>query len=505
MPLRPTHSNINLMLAAGLLGLALFGLPWLWWELTAEKVLYLALVYLFTALVAGLILRRWSQGELDWFEPGICVGILYLVVFGYGGLRFMLDPGLLHPLLQQDREWIIRALFFVILGILAFWGGYYSRPGLYLHRLFVRPRRDVLRAHASIRPGIVLSLYLVGLTARLYMLRQGWWGYVMQHESYFSSLALAQVFIWVEFFCHYALVLALLDHFSHPRDLPRRLLAYGFFFSEIVWGFFSGMKVQVFLPVLFYMMIYSYKRRRLPLRYLGAAAVGLVLLYPPNSVYRQLVIAGVLEIHGPLDMIAAVPIVLREVLFQVGELNMYVEAGYESTVARTTLTQNYALLLKYLDHTGAYWYGRYLWMLPALILVPRFLWPSKPLGNKGYWFAVNVWGQDPRVHNSVAITFPGDLHLQFGLPSLLLGMFLVGVLCRWLYERYVRPRSDYGLFFYLFLFLPLFRPEGDVPFKLAGLARIFILLSVLSWAVFRFPRWVTHVQAAPRHVPQPVS
>lgn len=504
MHLRATSANVNLLLATVFTALAGMGAALFFWEPSLELAGYVGLLLLFTALVGGLILQRWAKGQLDWFEPGVFVSLLYLAVFGYGGLRLVAQPALLHPLLESDRRWLFLGLFFIILGVIAFWVGYYGPLGRSLSELVGRTKHERLRATAAIQPFWVVALYAIGLGARLYMIQAGWYSYLMQRESYFSSLASAQVFMMVELFCRFALVLAWLDHFSHPRDSRRRLLAYALMGSELFWGFFSGMKSSVLYPILLVAMAYTYKRGRFPLRVALVALLLVVLLYPINGTYRELVRSGTVQIRSPVDMIATTPLILRESLFQFAGSRVYLESGYESTVNRaTSLLQNYALLIKYLDTTGAYWRGRELVLLPALVFVPRFIWPDKPLYDKGYWFAVNVWGQDPHIYSSIALTYPGDLYLQFGLLSLVLGMFLTGVLFRWLYERCAWARSDYYLFFYIFLFYSLVRHESDLVFKLAGTMKIFLILFVLSLLVFRPARRLvtSYSLAPPIHAP----
>ncbi|MGH9787947.1 MAG: hypothetical protein ACRD4U_04485 [Candidatus Acidiferrales bacterium] len=489
MRVRVSHSNMHLLICAGLIALTLVGVSTLAFAPTTQQLSYLWLLLLFTVLVAGVMVRRWLQQEFDWFEPGVFIAVVYLIFFGFAGLRYVMDPTLLHPFLQADQGWLTLALLFVLLGIVAFWAGYYGRLGLALHRLTLRPAREQVRAQATIRGGLVVGLYIVGLTARLIMLWVGLYGYLQDPESV-AGVPYGQLFVRLEAFCSYALVLAWLDSYSRPDHKLRRWFAWGLLFFEMFWGFFSGMKMNVILPLLFVAMIHTYKRARLPFRYVAVAIALVVLIYPVNTVYRQMVRGGDLEIRSPVDMIASSPRLVDELLLRYDDPNTYVETGYQSTLSRASVIQSYALLLKYLDHTGDYWHGRYFWMLPALIAVPRVVWPDKPVANIGYWFAVNVWGQDPHVQSSVAITFPGDLHLQFGLPSLLLGMFLMGVAFRWLYERYARPCTNYSIFFYIFLLYHLGAHETDLTFKVAGTVRVFLILFVVSLVVFRFPRRV---------------
>lgn len=64
--------------------------------------------------------------------------------------------------------------------------------------------------------------------------------------------------------------------------------------------------------------------------------------------------------------------------------------------------------------------------------VPRFLWPAKPKIAKGAWFAYQI-GQailrpDGTYGNSVNMTVPGELYLNFGWSGVVVGSYLFGAL-----------------------------------------------------------------------------
>lgn len=65
-------------------------------------------------------------------------------------------------------------------------------------------------------------------------------------------------------------------------------------------------------------------------------------------------------------------------------------------------------------------------------LVPRFIWPDKPIIQLGAWFAVEIGagyvGESGRSNNSVNMTIPGELYLDFGYAGLIIGSFLLGML-----------------------------------------------------------------------------
>jgi hypothetical protein len=71
--------------------------------------------------------------------------------------------------------------------------------------------------------------------------------------------------------------------------------------------------------------------------------------------------------------------------------------------------------------------------------IPRFLWPEKPKIAKGAWWALrigqaNVW-PDGTISNSVNMTIPGELYLNFGWVGVVGGCALFGILIAALWSR----------------------------------------------------------------------
>ncbi len=75
----------------------------------------------------------------------------------------------------------------------------------------------------------------------------------------------------------------------------------------------------------------------------------------------------------------------------------------------------------------------------AYAFVPRVLWPEKPTIAKGSWFALRI-GQayqrpDGSINNSVNMTIPGELYMNFGWPGVLLGLVAFALLIAVLWSR----------------------------------------------------------------------
>lgn len=94
-------------------------------------------------------------------------------------------------------------------------------------------------------------------------------------------------------------------------------------------------------------------------------------------------------------------------------------------------TVNQLSQLGLLADKGGFLHGSTLAYL-GFAFVPRILWPAKPKIAKGAWFAYQI-GQanlrpDGTYGNSVNMTVPGELYLNFGWGGVVIGSYLFGAL-----------------------------------------------------------------------------
>ncbi len=84
-------------------------------------------------------------------------------------------------------------------------------------------------------------------------------------------------------------------------------------------------------------------------------------------------------------------------------------------------------------------------------LVPRILWPDKPIIQLGRWFAYEMSGaklNDPNslgANNSINMTIPGELFLDFGYLGVLIGSFLFGAFLPLVWNAASFYSSEYNL------------------------------------------------------------
>jgi len=78
------------------------------------------------------------------------------------------------------------------------------------------------------------------------------------------------------------------------------------------------------------------------------------------------------------------------------------------------------------------------------MLIPRFVWPGKPVRPGGRDITDLYSGNPPGMETSTAITLYGDFNCLGGWPFEVVGWFVWGCLTGWLYRRLVLSGSDCG-------------------------------------------------------------
>ncbi|MEZ5050579.1 MAG: hypothetical protein R2766_13115 [Saprospiraceae bacterium] len=86
--------------------------------------------------------------------------------------------------------------------------------------------------------------------------------------------------------------------------------------------------------------------------------------------------------------------------------------------------------------------------------VPRFLWVAKPTIQQGQWFALETGLalklKSGKANNSINMTVPGELYLNFGWPGVIIGCWLFGLFIAFIWQSIQGNNfPSWGLQFYL--------------------------------------------------------
>lgn len=85
----------------------------------------------------------------------------------------------------------------------------------------------------------------------------------------------------------------------------------------------------------------------------------------------------------------------------------------------------------------------------VIALVPRFLWPDKPKIELGAWFALEIGGayksETGKINNSINMTIPGELYLDFGWIGVIVGSIFMGLFIGALWNSTGFYSSEYNI------------------------------------------------------------
>ncbi len=113
------------------------------------------------------------------------------------------------------------------------------------------------------------------------------------------------------------------------------------------------------------------------------------------------------------------------------------DLGERTLSADANPGQNFDILVKYLSNTHDYHWG-FFFISQFFFLIPRFLWPGKPITSFEFEYTIRVMHEHP-IQDGTTYTFTAfDAYAGFGIPSLIIIMLLFGIITRYFYEMFYK-------------------------------------------------------------------
>jgi hypothetical protein len=311
-------------------------------------------------------------------------------------------------------------------------------------------------------PAMPWLLYAFGTAGRLAtVVFTGHFGYLGDPSALVSrASAYGQVLNIVSMFTVFAIAAAAYRAFttSARSDKVTLWILAG---AEIAAGALSGTKEAFVLAALAVLIPYGATRGRVSWRILVIGAlVFLTMVVPFNIAYRQMARDG----HNSLTPSAAMASA-PQVLSTVAQPSTWGPALQDSSVRtlnRVREIDSLAIISQLSPSVIPYRSPIEFAEAPIVGLVPRALWPNKPILATGYDFSQQYYGLPSTMYTSTAVTPVGDLYRHGGWVVLVIGAVLLGVACR-LFDRVLRPELDPRAVCFVLAFLPqLVKAEIDI-------------------------------------------
>ena len=347
------------------------------------------------------------------------------------GLFYVLTFGL--PVFSSKMDWsrvnsavITDTLVLTILGLICLYLGYYASRGLYSRSL--RPIRFLNDVPLKRRIGIAWILY--GMSMLFHLV-----------PALGSLPSVGQLSTPLGYLSTGLLFLLALDKAVSKKHLILLAAAIGFALTiKLLSGFLAP---AVFLLV-FLSILYWGKKRSIPWHLILISSVIAILLSPVKQSYREYTWA-------PADS-SSQSYVYKARMFYKATYDHYaaddndiassdgIDAGVVNRIGHSVSV--FADVINMTPEQVPYWRGgsyQTLWTS----FIPRFLWPGKPQATIGGEFGHRYHLLDPTDTNtSHNLPWLPEFYANFGISGVLGGMFVVGVLFRFLVQKLSVPISS---------------------------------------------------------------
>jgi hypothetical protein len=431
----------------------------------------------------GLGLTSWRMGPWSLVWGTLAFGLATLSWLGpQSGTPAEILPGS-----------ILRALWMIGVALAMLTVGYCAGP----HRLAAaRARRatNVLsrRFTGEIRsPAVPWILLAVGIVAQWgFAVLTGRFGYVGDVAASVTTASGYSQYLAVAGECVPLAVLAGAIRAYRARTLGAWLSLGILFAAAIVIGAAAGGKESFVVAILAVIIPRTVVHRRLPAGAIVAAILFfLLIIIPFNQAYRASARGGAVTLSTS-QAVAAAPAIAGQVM--ASDLSVAVlsqSARYLAERVRTIDTP--AIIMQRTPGEIPYANPGQLLIAPVVDLIPRILWPGKPILTPGYQVSQEYYQLPPRVYTSSNVTPEADLYRHGGWPELVVGMLLLGCAIRILDEMADLRRGVHGAFLVILLFPDIVEAGSDCATMLAGVPGMILLwLSVVSFSFTRRPRRV---------------
>jgi hypothetical protein len=396
---------------------------------------------------------------LDWFR----LTTFFSVVLNFMFLVYTLDQNvtiLIYNVARVGSNYAFLGITTILTGII----------GLNLGELVILkiPNKKIKeRASKKIKVLQLVNikfLYLLSILigfVQIYLIINGITGYGVhtEHTTASYSFLLQTVKILYPFILG---IFALYKFYYHYKIF--NLFFWSFFILQIAAGFLSGMKEEVFVPIVLVLIPFILGGNKLSKQLVGLSIIFILILYPINNNYRNTMIN-----NPELDKATSLNLALYKT-FEEG-LIFNLVSGTESYQDRLSLfpTLMYSVSIEK-DWTYYKYLNRYVYM-PVAWFVPRFLLPGKPISDIGAKLYEKVTSRDT---SAITPSTFGWAYLEGGFLFVFISLLLFGLFVTQ-FEKKLDRRSTFGLLLFMVTLILLLKAEFDIYFKIIAILQVIFI------------------------------
>jgi hypothetical protein len=454
---RATAALFFAAIALVFLGLTISALDWpshaVVWGGLALAACGLAFLFALGARQGDLGLARWQLGpwNLLW----------YAIAFGVATVTWSQPQvGLATEIAVTS---VLRALWLVSVGLALWMLGYLVGPGRLLRQYLTAMmakigRRFTTEVRSPLAPWI---LYSIGIAARLASTATtGRFGYTGDASTVVTTATGYGQILTALTLCAPLAVAAAALQVYRERKTSARITLVILFVSELVFGAAAGGKQSFVIAVLAVAIPFSAARRRMPVvSLLAFILVFLVIIIPFNKAYRSTVRAGSTTLT-PSEAIGEAPSIFQQTIAGQNPI-MTIPDSLDYLLQRIREIDSPAIIVQRTPMQVGFISPIQLVVGPVIGVVPRAIWPGKPILLSGYEVSQLYYELPSTVYTSSAVTPVGDLYRHGGWIPVIIGMFFLGCGVRLLDDVLDVRGNAHAVFLVLLVFPIVVKNEVD--------------------------------------------
>jgi hypothetical protein len=417
---------------------------------------------------------------------------LWAVGYGVASLAW-LSPG--NELRIQSTglrvESIPVGLAIATIGLLAWTGGYCLFKLRIVQAAISSLRRWSTRGSANLvdyRVARLLAVYAVGLVARLALLSLGRYSYITAdlEAAITQTSPITAVLGHVEFLTTVSLFLLAYVNYRDGSTTSRGLLLV-VLLIELPFGLLSGMRSFILLRLLGIAVIYVLVRRRVPLSGVLILVGGVALLSPFTDAYRAEVRDGGGTSVDAAGAASLLPELLGATVTDLAPADVAL-APWNFVLSRLRLVEEVAMVSQKTPSQIPYIGPSDTLFDASTVLVPRAVWPGKPVYTVGLQYARDFWDQPTSVVSSRSPGYPGEAFYRGGWIGVFVLMGLLGGTMAAV-NAALGPRLHPGAIpMFVVAWSELLNLEGSLILLGAGLTQSLLITAVaMRWSSVRGP------------------
>jgi hypothetical protein len=429
-----------------------------------------------TLIVAMYPMYRWLKDRRD-TEPLPFFPIISLIYALYYGFSRFVPYDVYYRLSGVQEQYITEASLLSFLSVAILVGSYHLWPA----RIRIKEIQPLSMYWSEQRARVMaLALAPIGIGATVPILA-GYEGAAQQLVYFASYLSFVAIAILFYLQIHKKLSIGYLT-----------LLWGGLIPLTILINLSSGFVTPAIRLIVLLLMLYFAAKRAIPWRIVVVAIAIAFILVPALALkheYRLTYGVGGEE----LGITSLEDAVHGGVLFVETVGGSFVQQGlqvYEPAASiiinRVDAIQLFAYVLERTPETAPFLNGETYSDAPWKF-VPRFIYPNKPDPSWGQFFGHRYGLLDPQDYDtSVNLSLMIEMYINFGIPGLLVGMFLLGQLYRFL--SYLLNHTGAGEWITIsgaVIFANLTNIESNFLLSFGGIVQWIVLLYLLGFLVRR--------------------